>query len=141
MSKPTIDRYQFETGVYRPPGTASFVFRPHPTSRRFRLRRRLDAGFGGQRATIFLDGEPVGFFPAVDVNEDRRWREVDVDLRPLAAAPTELEISVVAEDGPPAGESTLDGFAAMANAAGFEVRKVWTDAEKLFSVQYCTRRG
>jgi dimethylhistidine N-methyltransferase len=34
---------------------------------------------------------------------------------------------------------TLDGFAAMANAAGFEVRKVWTDAEQLFSVQYCVR--
>jgi dimethylhistidine N-methyltransferase len=34
---------------------------------------------------------------------------------------------------------TLDGFAAMAKAAGFEVRKVWTDAERLFSVQYCVR--
>jgi dimethylhistidine N-methyltransferase len=34
---------------------------------------------------------------------------------------------------------TLDGFAAMANEAGFEVRKVWTDAEQLFSVQYCVR--
>jgi len=34
---------------------------------------------------------------------------------------------------------TLDSFAAMANKAGFEVRKVWTDAEQLFSVQYCTR--
>jgi dimethylhistidine N-methyltransferase len=34
---------------------------------------------------------------------------------------------------------TLDGFAAMANKAGFEVRKVWTDAEQLFSVQYCVR--
>jgi dimethylhistidine N-methyltransferase len=34
---------------------------------------------------------------------------------------------------------TLEGFAAMANKAGFEVRKVWTDAEQLFSVQYCVR--
>ena len=34
---------------------------------------------------------------------------------------------------------TLEGFAAMANAAGFEVQKVWTDADQLFSVQYCVR--
>jgi len=34
---------------------------------------------------------------------------------------------------------TLEGFAAMADHAGFEVRKVWTDAERLFSVQYCVR--
>ena len=34
---------------------------------------------------------------------------------------------------------TLEGFAAMARQAGFEVERVWTDAERLFSVQYCTR--
>jgi dimethylhistidine N-methyltransferase len=34
---------------------------------------------------------------------------------------------------------TLDGFAAMAARAGFAVEKVWMDAERLFSVQYCTR--
>ena len=34
---------------------------------------------------------------------------------------------------------TLDGFAAMANAAGFSVEKVWTDAKQLFSVQFLTR--
>jgi dimethylhistidine N-methyltransferase len=34
---------------------------------------------------------------------------------------------------------TLEGFAAMADTAGFEVRRVWTDAEQLFSVQYCVR--
>ena len=34
---------------------------------------------------------------------------------------------------------TLDGFAAMANAAGFSVEKVWTDARQLFSVQFLTR--
>ncbi|MDX1507038.1 MAG: L-histidine N(alpha)-methyltransferase [Woeseiaceae bacterium] len=31
---------------------------------------------------------------------------------------------------------TLEGFAQMAEAAGFRVEKVWTDAERLFSVQY-----
>ena len=34
---------------------------------------------------------------------------------------------------------TMDGFAAMAARAGFTVEKVWTDADELFSVQYCTR--
>ncbi len=34
---------------------------------------------------------------------------------------------------------TLEGFAAMAREAGFEVKKVWTDPEQLFSVQYCER--
>lgn len=32
---------------------------------------------------------------------------------------------------------TLEGFAEMAKKAGFEVEKVWTDPERLFSVQYC----
>ncbi|MFB6231429.1 MAG: L-histidine N(alpha)-methyltransferase [Salinibacter sp.] len=33
---------------------------------------------------------------------------------------------------------TLDGFAALANKAGFEVSRVWTDDRSYFSVQYCT---
>lgn len=35
---------------------------------------------------------------------------------------------------------TVDGFAAMANAAGFAVEKVWTDTKQLFSVQFLTRK-
>jgi dimethylhistidine N-methyltransferase len=34
---------------------------------------------------------------------------------------------------------TRDSFAAMAHQAGFEVEHVWTDADDLFSVQYCVR--
>ncbi|HNP37611.1 MAG TPA: L-histidine N(alpha)-methyltransferase [Woeseiaceae bacterium] len=34
---------------------------------------------------------------------------------------------------------TLAGLAAMAEKSGFRVAKVWTDADKLFSVQYLTR--
>ena len=34
---------------------------------------------------------------------------------------------------------TLEGFAGIAREAGFEVKKVWMDADKLFSVQYCER--
>ncbi len=32
---------------------------------------------------------------------------------------------------------TLESFAAMAGVAGFSVKQVWLDPEKLFSVQYC----
>ena len=35
---------------------------------------------------------------------------------------------------------TLEGFAGMAAEAGFVVEKVWTDAEEMFSVQYCVRQ-
>ena len=35
---------------------------------------------------------------------------------------------------------TLDGFAGMARKAGFEVAKVWTDKDELFSVQYLVHR-
>ena len=34
---------------------------------------------------------------------------------------------------------TLQGFAKMAQGAGFKVERVWTDPNKLFTVQYCTR--
>lgn len=34
---------------------------------------------------------------------------------------------------------TLNGFASMAEGAGFKVEHVWTDPDRLFSVQYCTR--
>jgi len=34
---------------------------------------------------------------------------------------------------------TLQGFAEMAQGAGFKVERVWSDASELFSVQYCTR--
>jgi len=34
---------------------------------------------------------------------------------------------------------TLQSFSELAAKAGFEVRRVWLDAERLFSVQYCVR--
>ena len=34
---------------------------------------------------------------------------------------------------------TLEGFATLAREAGFEVKRVWTDKDDLFSVQYCER--
>lgn len=35
---------------------------------------------------------------------------------------------------------TLDGFAALAQEAGFRLQQAWTDADDLFAVLYCTRR-
>lgn len=35
---------------------------------------------------------------------------------------------------------TLEGFAELAAKAGFQVEKVWTDDQELFSVQYCVRQ-
>ena len=99
------------TGVYRPPGEASFVMRADPVATRYRLRRRLDAGVAGQRATILVGGVPVGSFPPVDANEARRWREVDVDLSAQVASAEELAITVIAEPGPPTGdEDTFTAF-------------------------------
>ena len=34
---------------------------------------------------------------------------------------------------------SLDGFADLAAQAGFQVRKVWTDERRYFSVQYLVR--
>lgn len=34
---------------------------------------------------------------------------------------------------------TKKGFATMAESVGFTVRRVWTDTDELFSLQYCTR--
>lgn len=34
---------------------------------------------------------------------------------------------------------TKESFAKMAESVGFEVKRVWTDADELFSLQYCTR--
>ena len=36
---------------------------------------------------------------------------------------------------------TLEGFAAMAEKAGFSVERVWMDEDRLFSVQLLTRVG
>ncbi len=68
------------SGVYRPLGRAQFVLRAHPQARPWRLRRRLDAGLGGQRADIYVNGVFVASFPSVPENPSRRWREIDIDL-------------------------------------------------------------
>ena len=116
-------------GVYRPPGTASFVLAGDETSTQFRLRRRLDAAAAGQRATVLVGGEVAGHFPVVDVNEDRRWREVDIELGAFDPAPAELLITVIAEPSALAGDpDTFTAFryelwadgAGMVFADGFE---------------------
>jgi hypothetical protein len=56
-----------------------------------------------------VGGEVAGFFPVVDVNEDRRWREVDVDLA-VPTASEEVEITVVAQPGPVADDDRFTAF-------------------------------
>ncbi len=88
------------TGVYRPPGTAQFCLRVDPAASRLRLRRRFDAGHGGQEAEIWLAGVFVGRFPPMDENTFRRWREIDIDLAGgLASRNGELELTIVALTG------------------------------------------
>ena len=88
------------TGVYRPPGMASFSMSAHPTSTRLRLRRLLDAGESGQRATIIVNGATAGFAPFVGANSARRWREIDIDLSAQPNNDGSIEIFVLAEEGP-----------------------------------------
>ncbi len=107
------------TGVYRTPGTAEFVLRGHATSTRFRLRRRFDAGFAGQAAEIYVGGELVGRFPAVDVNTDRRWREIDVDLAPVVAEGAPLAVAIVAPPPAGGGDGTFTEF----------TYELWADGE------------
>ena len=108
-------------GVYRPPGDASFVMRAPAGAGRLRLRRRLDATFAGQRATILVDGVAAGSFPPVDEHAERRWHEIDVDLDPAASGAEALAFTVVAESGPVAA-------AAGETFTAFRY-ELWVDAE------------
>lgn len=108
-------------GVYRPPGEASFVMRAPASAKRLRLRRRLDATFAGQRATIYVDSQPAGSFPPVDVHQDRRWHEIDVDLSPGVSRTEELVFTIAAESEPVAG-SAEEIFTAFRY-------ELWVDAE------------
>ena len=105
------------TGAYRPLGNADFILRRHPSSQQFRLRRRFDAGLPGQAGEIHLGGELVGRWPAIDVNADRRWREIDVDLAPTTVAGKELAFRIVAPTD--SGDGTFTEF----------VYELWADGD------------
>ena len=98
--------------------------------------RRLNREFGG---TFDLDG----FRHRAVYNEDAGRIEMYLDSVTDQSAAVGGRTFRFAE-----GESintehsykyTLEGFAAMAQAAGFLVERVWVDPEGLFSVQYCVR--
>lgn len=98
--------------------------------------RRLNREFG---ADFRLDA----FSHSAEYNR----REGRVELRLVNAEEQDVtigdeEITIEADEAILTEYShkyTMDGFAAMAARAGFAVQKVWTDADELFSVQYCTR--
>lgn len=89
------------TGVYRPAGTSRFHLTAPEGTTRVRIRRRLDAGIGGQRADLLADDVQVASFPVVAENPYRRWREQDLDLPASAVARSgRLDFAVVALPNP-----------------------------------------
>jgi L-histidine N-alpha-methyltransferase len=99
--------------------------------------RHLNREFGA-------DFELDGFTHSAEYNED----EGRIELRLVSSGYQDFSIgdeAFVIEKNETilteySHKYTLDGFAAMASQAGFEVAHVWTDAKALFSVQYCLRR-
>lgn len=82
-------------GLYRSADTASFTLRAPAGARQLRLRRRFDAGLGGQRAEVFVEGMLAGCFPASPINPDRRWGDVDLDLPPgVETQAKDLQITI-----------------------------------------------
>ncbi len=120
------------TGIYRPPGSSGFVLRGPEASTRFRLRRRFDAGLAGQEAEIYVDGALVGRFPPVDVNTDRRWREIDIDLAPVVAGGGgELAFQVVVPSPASGGGGTFTEF----------VYELWADGDAEISTEPAVSSG
>jgi hypothetical protein len=91
-----------ETSCERTGGVSRFVFRLGARPAALRLRRRFDATLGEQGAAVLLNGARVGFFPAVEPNPFRLFREIDLDL-PTAALPADgvLRFEIVPAGGPP----------------------------------------
>lgn len=96
-----------ERGLYRQAGHASFEMATAGCKGQPRLRKLLDAGHPGQAAVVASEGQPIAISPPIDVNFDRRWRQVDVDLD--IELPTDvLPIEVLFDDSqlPPATRGT-----------------------------------
>ncbi len=101
------------------------------------MLRRLNREFG---ADFDLD---TFSHSAVYNNKEGRVEIRLISSRDQVIAIGNEEISIAKGEGILTEYShkyTLDGFAQMAGRAGFRVEKVWADADKLFSVQYCVRQ-
>lgn len=81
------------TGLRRPAGSSS-VFTLDATGcvGGLLLRRRFDALHGGQAGEIWIDGQRVAELAGVAANPDRRWREIDLYLPPVASGPLAVEV-------------------------------------------------
>lgn len=112
-------------GAYRPGGSAHFILRRPESSRQLRLRRRLDAAVPWQAAEIWVDDVHVATSPPLGANQDRRWREIDLDLPEVspAGSPDNLQITVVAMPQPDAPPEDLSFTA-------FEWQ-LWADVDPL----------
>ncbi len=96
-----------DVGAYRPAGAAHFRLPRFEGAQHLRLRRRLDAGVAWQAAEIWVDGLHVASFAPLDLNQDRRWREIDIDLPTSVTVGSGdyLEIMIVALPNPGALET------------------------------------
>ena len=100
------------------------------------MLRHLNREFG---ADFDLDT----FSHLAEYNRDEgrvELRLVSAELQEVSIGDEEIEIdeneAILTEYS---HKYTLAGFAEMAEVAGFSVEKAWTDADQLFSVQYCVR--
>ena len=83
------------TSCRRASGASRFrVAVPPDGFQAFRLRRRLDAGFSGQGASVSIDGVVAGRFPPLEENGSRRLREVDLALPAVPAGRGEVEFTI-----------------------------------------------
>lgn len=101
------------------------------------MLRHLNQGFGAS-----FDIEKFSHYANYDQDEGRVVIElVSQADQTFSIGNTEFDIA----DGETilteySHKYTVDGFAAMAHTAGFAVEKVWTDTDRLFSVQFLTRQ-
>lgn len=96
------------------------------------LNREFGANFDldsfAHRATYDDDSGRI-VMELVSARDQRvRIGDTDIDLEADEAITTEYS-----------HKYTLDGFAAMAEAVGFSVAKVWTDPQEWFAIHYCVR--
>lgn len=97
-------------------GVSRFAFEVPVAGRHFRLRRTFAAGIGGQQAELWVNGERVGGWPALQVNPTRRWSQFDVDFA-LSQPTSTLQFEVRPLDGAFVTESAYELWADTAGMA------------------------
>jgi hypothetical protein len=97
-------------------GVSRFAFEVPVAASHFRLRRTFAAGIGGQQAELWVNGERVGGWPALQANPTRRWSQFDVDFA-LSQPTSTLQFEVRPLDGAFVTESAYELWADTAGMA------------------------